>query len=1197
MFAPTPIPRRPRLAGALLFGSVALLGTGCTEASAPTDASPPPVPATLDAPAPTGTGPASSEAAYAFAFLAPLGEGPGEGAGALAAHLAPEVDVCADPACAGPMATFSTAGSGNARVRVDSEGDHFVVHWRPADTGTPAGSTVTIRVRIGDAVLGAAEAHVVAPGPVAGGAGGPPRVLRTQAFAIRFAVTGAPAGPEPDGDAVSAIIGEAGGTLSLQGATLSIPPGALDGAVEIGMTRLADPEDAGYAFHPGSWVFLSPSGTTFRAPVSLLMRFDPVDLHAGATEENVVIFRGNPDGTRTPLSTTVDLASGVAIAFLDSFSPYFLDLTFESPIPGTLVWVGGAAEGPRNWHLRANWSPAADPSEAWDAIIPAGGTYLPQVQAAARIRGLHILEGASLELAGAGIEVHGTLAGNGPVVGEGRSVVLEGGGVQSVFGTVPDLLVPRGEVRLTGPLTVTGDLQVNGSDAALEVGAHPLVVQGNLETAGTGGRLVMDDIQGRVTVQGSARFSGGAGEEPTLRRGVLTLHGNLSQDTRPDALRASGNHLVVMAGMGTEQVVSFADPGPGGSYLAHLETRNTGVVNFARSARLSDLSWGDAGVGGRITVSAGHRLDVRDAFIRGALQAPELRVTRTLAAADGVPYLVERTIFAGGGGADGHQPVPDLDYQTVAVEGPDVRIGDPWVRIRGGLFMEAGNLRIAGNVLEVGAILATPGVEGGMLWMAEGDRVVAGTVDMRRWRPRFEGGTLWISGDLMGPEVIRGTGVDHRTVFHGTTEQFIVGAGGYALGQLVLANTGEGVVIRTPALQASGPDAGERFLDLVGNTVVRHDGDDHVSVGVAVFRATSRTHFGSPTDRAFNCVWALDENGSVLTREPGNLEIGCARFGDPSPRPALRELPDFTPPSRLEVQILAPDGLSHYDEGEPVTFQASATLGGAPVPASFAWFSSRDMQLGTGATLVRSDLSVGVHLVEVHVDATAPDGSTVPGSANVLVVIRGDDEEPPEPPVLTSIEVAPVPDALVAGQLREMVARGFDQFGLEMLGIEFTWQSSDACIVSVDAGGTAKAHSPGSALVTASSGGVSGSTTVEVAGGDPAIPASVVGAWRVCRRSTGDFLYEIEVTNQEESGRITGRVYHANGTSSFMSGNWGPTQYNMTWTRLVQGGERTFGINGMGALSMTHLRGSYNDRITLSTYDVELRRIPGIGDY
>jgi hypothetical protein len=1191
-----PRSRRRRLVGVPILALAALLGSGCTEAPVPTDATgalTPVVPAGGEA---TVAEVASAEAleGYAFAFLRPLGEGPSGDAGALATHLGPMVEVCGDDGCAEPLASFTTGGSGNARVRVDADGDHFLVHWRPADSGTPAGTHVVIRVRVGEAVMGTAAARVVAPGPggAGGDAGAPASILRTQAFAIRFALNRAASEPDPGGDAVSATVGDAGGVLELPGTTLRVPSGALEEAVEIGMARTPDPADAAYRFIPGSWVSFSPSGLSFATPATLAMRFDPAALPPEASEESIAIFRANPDGSRTPLPTTVDLVSGTAIAFLDGFSLYFLAPDYQNPIPGTLMWVGGAPEGPRDWHREDNWSPAVVPTEAFDVLIPSGGTHLPRITTGAMARGLRVFAGASLELAGAGIEVHGTLAAEGPVFGSVGSVILDGAAPQSVSGSVPDLLVARGEARLAGPLTVTGNLQVNGSDAALVVGAHTLLVEGDLETAGTGGRLVMDDLQSRVTVHGNARFQGGAGDDPTLRRGVLTLHGNLTQGQRSDALRASGNHQVVMAGVGTEQVISLADGGPGGSYLAHLETRNPGTVTFARSARISDLSWGDAGVGGRVVVSQGHRLDVRNALLRGPLQAPEFRIEGVLAASDGVPYLVDRTLFAGSGNPLTHQGIPDLPYVNVVIEGPDVRIADPWVRIRASLFLDSGTLRIQGNVLEVGGIHASPGAEGGTLRMEEGDRAVAETVDLRTVRPSFPGGTLWISGDLVGRETLVGAGTAHRTVFHGNLPQLIVGEGGFALGQVVLANTGPGVFIRTPALQASGADAAERFLDLVGNTTVQHPGDDHVSVGVAVFRSTSRTHFASPTDRAFNCVWALDEDGRVITVEPGNREVGCARFGDPSPRPVLSELADFTPPSRLEVTIVSPAGASAFDEGEPVSFQATATLGGAPVSASFTWSSSRDGALGTGASLVRSDLSAGVHLVEVLVDATAPDGSTLPGSANVLVVIRGEEEDPPEPPVLTSIELTGAEGALAPGESLGLHARGIDQYGLEMPGVAFTWRSSDACLASVGPTGTVTAHSPGSTTITVSSGDISASRPVEVAGFDATLPTSVLGNWQVCRRSTGEFLYRIEVTNQEEGGRITGRVYHSNGTSSFMSGNWGPTFYNMTWTRLVQGGERTFAINDLRGLSRDHLRGSYNDRITLSTYDVELRRSP-----
>ena len=1183
--------RPSRAPWAALVATLSLLAVGCADSVPPTATTVEPRPqAPVTDASPAGVMGLETVAGigFTFAFGPPLGPGLPHDAGSLAVELDPVVEVCADEDCLEPLAIFTREGSGSSRVRVDSDDEYFLVHWTPSRSDVQAGESYRIRVRLDEQVLGSAEVEVVAPGRqgTQRSEAGVTRVVLAQAFAIRFAITKEGEAPPSDPNIDSARVDAAGGTLSIPGATLSILAGALDEAVNITMTRLPDPEAPDLTFVPGTHVGFTPTGLSFATPAMLTMTFDPILVPTGLGPEAVAIHRLNTDGSTTGLPTTVDLSTGTAIAFLDGFSQYVVVFS----LPGSLTWVGGASPDPRSWHDPANWSPSVVPTGAYDALIPTGTEHTPRITTAAQVRALRIFEGSSLELAGSGIVVGGTLLAEGPVTGTRGSVLMEGPGEQSASGTVGNLWIAQGVTRLSGTLTVTGNLLVNGPGASLEIGGHTLVVEGDLDTIGETARLLMDNLAGRVTVLGDARFTGEWEGDAPLQRGVLELHGNLLGGRSPSSLRATGNHLTLFAGQGVEQVVSFTDPGEGGSRLANVETLNPGQVTFASNARLSTLSWGDAGVGGRVVVRPGFSLEVTTAFLRGILQADELRVGGDLAATGGIPYLVDRTVFTFSNTNLPYQTIPDLDYLDLVVEGSDVRIGDPWVRVRRSLLLNAGRLHLRGNVLEVsGGIRADAGAEGGALRMEDGDRALAWNVDLRTARAEFVGGTLWIQGSLLGRDSMVGFGVGHRTVFHGTTTQDIIGAGGFALGQVVLANTGDGVRIRTPALQASGPDANQRFLELVGNTRVEHDGSDHVSVGIAVFRATSRTHFASPTDRAFNCVWAFTEEGHQISREPGNTEVGCARFGD-NQGYTLPTLEDFTPPSRLEVSILEPTPGAGYEEGDAVTFRAGATLGGAPVSATFTWSSSRDGILGSGATITRNDLTPGVHLVEVRVDATDPDGATLQGSASVLFSVSSEDVPPPSPPVVTTVELSPESDELAVGEGGGFTARALDQFGLEMPGVEFTWTTTNACIASVSSGGTVTGRSAGTATITASADGVSGQATVVVGEVDPNLPASLLGDWLVCRRSDGEFLYSIEITGQEPSGQLTGQVLNSDGSSSFLSGTWSSPNFSMSWDRLVQGGARTFSINQGVALAADHLRGSYNDRFDLSTYDVDLRR-------
>jgi hypothetical protein len=1170
------------MAAALALSAVSW---GCSD-STPTTATMEAAPGSLGTALSDGTSSASSvtEDGLAFAFGSPLGSEMELDGSTLATGLEPVVEVCRDLDCLQPVAVFTTSGNGSERVRLDSDGQYFIVHWRPSSSGAQPGESFQIRVRLEDRVLGSAPVQVVTPRGRA--EAGITPVIYNQAFAIRFTIRDAGGGGDTDPNTLTRLVDASGATLSLPGFSLDIPAGALEAPVEITMTRVPDLDIAGSPFFPGTLVSLAPTGLSFATPATLVIAFDPASVPEGAGPETLSIARLNDDGSTTLVPTQVDLGLGQASATIDGFSTYgFLGDVGTLRCPASdAVWVGGSITNLLSWHVRENWRNGVEPTPSSRVCIPASASFNPRIDRAVEVRDLFIESGSELALAGAGILVSGNLTAGGRITGMG-SVLMESAGVQTARGTVSNLWISEGVTRLAGGLLVTGDLQVNGPGASLEIGRETLLVEGNLETDGATGRLFMDRPSGRVVVLGNARFAGGWAEgEPPLQAGVLEVHGNLRQDTRPDALRATGSHLTVLAAEGTEQQIFFGDPGASGSFLADVETRNPGQITFTTNARIARLFWGDraaVGLTGRVVVRPGSFLETEDLDLRGTFQADELRISGELGAVGGTSYLVDRTVFTGTG-----QRIPDLDYLDLVVEGADVVVGAPWVQVRRSLILNDGELRIGGRILQTGIIRAEPGTPGGIFTMEDGDQVLARTVILEGVRQFFQGGTLWIEGDLAGRETPVATGVNHRTVFHGTETQTISGAGGFALGQVVLANTGDGVRIRTSALQLSGADASDRILDLVGNTRVEQGGNDRVSVGVAVFRGSSVTRFAS--EFAFNCYTAYTEPGALILREPEATEIGCARFSA-NPGSSAPELADFTPPSRLEVTILEPTPRSNFDEGQPITFRASATLGGSAVPATFRWSSSRDGNLGDGATLTRSDLRPGIHLIEVQVDATPSGGAPLQGWATVLITV-GDEED--LVPRISSLELNSDSETLPEDESYGFIARALDQFGNVIPDVTFTWTSSNACIASVDGNGLATAHSPGTAIITVSAGEVSAQATVLVGEVDPSLPTSLLGNWRACRRSNGQFLFRMEVT--EETGTtLRGRVFYPNGTSSIMTGSGTPSAFTMSWSLLVQGGSRTFGITDGRAVASHHLTGRYNDRFVFQTYDVELRRTPG----
>lgn len=85
--------------------------------------------------------------------------------------------------------------------------------------------------------------------------------------------------PEPD-SAVKDLIGAEGGVVSADGASVTIPAGALESDVEIGVETYASAADAGVTAAPdfaegvGAVVVLTPHGTEFETPVTVTLTFD-----------------------------------------------------------------------------------------------------------------------------------------------------------------------------------------------------------------------------------------------------------------------------------------------------------------------------------------------------------------------------------------------------------------------------------------------------------------------------------------------------------------------------------------------------------------------------------------------------------------------------------------------------------------------------------------------------------------------------------------------------------------------------------------------------------------------------------------------------------------------------------------------------------------------------------------------------------
>ena len=91
-------------------------------------------------------------------------------------------------------------------------------------------------------------------------------------------------------------------------------------------------------------------------------------------------------------------------------------------------------------------------------------------------------------------------------------------------------------------------------------------------------------------------------------------------------------------------------------------------------------------------------------------------------------------------------------------------------------------------------------------------------------------------------------------------------------------------------------------------------------------------------------------------------------------------------------------------------------------------------------------------------------------------------DEPTEPPVATTVSISPASlDLSSFGETAQLTATVLDQNGQPIAGASVSWTIDDNSVATVDAGGLVTAVRNGSATVTATSGGASGTGTVTVA--------------------------------------------------------------------------------------------------------------------
>ncbi|HEX8710071.1 MAG TPA: Calx-beta domain-containing protein, partial [Pyrinomonadaceae bacterium] len=174
----------------------------------------------------------------------------------------------------------------------------------------------------------------------------------------------------------------------------------------------------------------------------------------------------------------------------------------------------------------------------------------------------------------------------------------------------------------------------------------------------------------------------------------------------------------------------------------------------------------------------------------------------------------------------------------------------------------------------------------------------------------------------------------------------------------------------------------------------------------------------------------------------------------------------FITQSISRIEITPTEATINVGAQQQFTARAYDANGQLLTGVLFQWQSSNPAV----ATVDQNGLATGVSAGTTQIRASARGVQSGPALLTVRDVER----------TLTRVEVTPSPATIPVGGSQQFTARGFDQFGNEITGLAFVWESSNTAVATVDQSGLATAIAQGQAIIKATSQGVSGTATLNV---------------------------------------------------------------------------------------------------------------------
>lgn len=187
--------------------------------------------------------------------------------------------------------------------------------------------------------------------------------------------------------------------------------------------------------------------------------------------------------------------------------------------------------------------------------------------------------------------------------------------------------------------------------------------------------------------------------------------------------------------------------------------------------------------------------------------------------------------------------------------------------------------------------------------------------------------------------------------------------------------------------------------------------------------------------------------------------------------------------------------------GNTITLQATVmSPGGQVLPGQHVFWNTGNASV---ATVTDAGVVTGVAPGTVQIAASAGGSS---GIANITVL----------PPPVASVSVSPPVDTIVLPGTAQLSATVFDAQHNPLTGRTITWSSNMPNVANVDGNGLVTGVAPGSATITATSEGQSGTATVVV---QPPVAASVQVSPGAATLTVGDST-TLTATVKDASGNV-----------------------------------------------------------------------------